>query len=91
MIDIDVTIPNQTITLTAEANVTSRDYEKLKNIPTLNGKPFIGNVQEEDPTVPAWAKSAEKPAYSAQEIGAVSTQDAISLAEINELFNMVFS
>lgn len=29
------------------------NYEKLKNLPTLNGKTIIGNMTEEDPTVSA--------------------------------------
>lgn len=29
------------------------NYEKLKNLPTLNGKPIIGDMVEEDPTVSA--------------------------------------
>lgn len=90
MIEIGVTVQNQNITLQAEANVATRDYERLKNIPKLNGKPFIGEVQEEDPTVPSWAKSAGKPTYNAQEVGALSANDAISLAEINDMFNRVF-
>ena len=91
MIGIDVTIENRTIPVTAEVRVENRDYEKLQNKPMLNGKELIGNVQEEDPTVPSWAKSVGKPTYSAQEVGAVSTNDAITLAEINELFNRVFN
>lgn len=90
MMAIDVTIPNQEITLTTEAHVENRDYEKLKNKPKLNGKEIVGEIQEEDPTVPAWAKCVVKPTYNAQEVGAVSTQDAITLAEINEMFNRVF-
>ena len=90
MINLDVTIPNQDIALSTEAYTGSRDYEKLMNKPTLNGKEIVGDVQEEDPTVPLWAKSAGKPTYNAQEVGAVSTNDAITLAEINDMFNRVF-
>ena len=91
MIEIDVAIQSQNITLQAETNIPTQDYERLRNIPTLNGKPLMGDVQEEDPTVPSWAKSVWKPTYNAQEVGAVSTNDAISLAEINDMFNRVFS
>lgn len=27
------------------------DYTKLANIPSINGKPLVGNVDEKDPTV----------------------------------------
>jgi hypothetical protein len=37
------------------------DYEKLKNKPTLNGKEIVGNMVENDPQVPAWAKEEEVP------------------------------
>ena len=90
MIEIDVTIQSQNITVQAETNVPTQDYERLRNIPSLNGKPLKGDVQEEDPTVPSWAKSAGKPTYNAQEVGAVSTNDAITLAEINDMFNRIF-
>ena len=90
MINLEVTIPNQNVTLSTEAYTGSRDYEKLMNKPRLNGKEMIGDVQEEDPTVPSWAKSAWKPTYNAQEVGAVGTNDAITLAEINDMFNRVF-
>lgn len=59
------------------------DYEKLENLPKLDGEPIIGNVQEKDPTVPLWARAAEKPTYSQEEIG-VGT---ITLAELEKLFN----
>lgn len=32
-------------------------------------------IEENDPTVPAWAKSAEKPKYTADEVGALSADD----------------
>lgn len=59
------------------------DYEKLENLPKLDGEPIIGNVQEKDPTVPLWAKAAEKPTYSQEEIGV----GVIPLAELDKLFN----
>lgn len=43
---------------------------------------------EEDPTVPAWAKAAEKPKYTAEEVGAASTEAVERLSEeIAELKN----
>lgn len=38
------------------------DYEKLKNKPKFNGVELVGNVNESDPQVPAWAKEEEVPA-----------------------------
>ena len=31
----------------------TRDYEKLENLPKLDGQTIIGNMQEKDPTVQA--------------------------------------
>lgn len=39
----------------------------------IDGAGYI--TQESDPTVPAWAKAANKPTYTASEVGAVSTSD----------------
>ena len=40
---------------------------------SIDGAGYI--TQETDPTVPAWAKAANKPTYTASEVGAVSTTD----------------
>ena len=39
------------------------DYEKLDNLPTLDGEIIIGAMTEKAPTVPAWAKTEAKPVY----------------------------
>lgn len=44
-------LQNMTIEQTGGSGTTN--YEKLKNLPTLNGKTIIGNMVEEDPTVSA--------------------------------------
>lgn len=67
------------------------DYEKLDNLPTLNGQTIIGNMNEIDPTVPAWAKEPKKPAYTPDEIGAVNENDVLTLAEIDAMFQNVFN
>ena len=37
-----------------------------------NDSGFISSYTETDPTVPAWAKAANKPSYTASEVGAIS-------------------
>lgn len=64
-------------------NTGTWDYEKLENLPKLDGEVIVGNVQEKDPTVPMWAKSSEKPVYSQEDIGI----GAISLVDLDKLFN----
>lgn len=70
-----------------EEFVTFDDYEKLKNLPSLDGRKIIGDIPELDPTVPRWAKENKKPEYNAQEIGAVDERNAITLEEIASWFD----
>ena len=53
--------------LLAVTNYTEAAY--LSDIPSTNGFLRV----ETDPTVPTWAKAAQKPNYTAGEVGAVST------------------
>lgn len=41
-------------------------------MPILSNFPSGSNYVETDPTVPAWAKAANKPSYTASEVGALS-------------------
>lgn len=61
----------------------SGNYNDLSNKPTIptvpskvsafeNDKGYITGYTETDPTVPAWAKSASKPSYTASEVGAAT-------------------
>lgn len=83
-IDKDLTIPSE-----FESNfVASDDYEKLKHKPKLNGKVIIGEMEEEDPTVPEWAKEENKPKYDVTEIdNAVDENNAISIETLASLFD----
>lgn len=68
----------------------TNDYEKLKNKPSINGTELIGNYDEIDPTVPAWAKEPDKPEYDADEIGAVSENNIVTRSEIDLMFLKIF-
>ena len=64
----------------------SGSWDDLTNKPTnvsafTNDAGYITDYTETDPTVPAWAKEANKPTYSASEVGAYSK---------SEIDNMVF-
>ena len=65
-------------------------YPQLYDKPSINGVPLIDNIDESDPTVPSWAKNPYKPEYTAHEVGAVGSDDEMSLQEIDRLFNAVF-
>lgn len=84
---------DEKIELTVENlhEVSTDDYEKLKNLPTLNGVPMLGEMQETDPTVPEWAKEPGKPEYTPEEIGAIGEKEAMTLGEIEEIFNSIFN
>lgn len=66
------------------------DYNDLQNKPTLNGFTIQGDMHEQDPTVPDWAKQPERPQYSAADVGAMPTGsievlDAGDFAEMWEI------
>lgn len=62
---------------------TTGSYNDLSNKPTIpskvsdltNDAGYISGYTETDPTVPAWAKAAQKPAYTAAEVGAPTTSE----------------
>lgn len=70
-VEIEVLDPSDTFDLFLDENedvgadvediveVTTSDYEKLHNKPSINGTTLIGNYDEKDPTVPDWAKDEE--------------------------------
>lgn len=48
-----------------------------------NDAGFLTGYTETDPTVPAWAKAASKPSYSADEVGAVPTSQALTVTGVD--------
>ena len=90
MIQMELSVEEEEITMEIqevfESKGGEKDYEKLNNLPRLNGEVIKGNMEESDPTVPAWAKEKEKPKYTAEEVGAVSLDDDVSYEEIDKWF-----
>jgi hypothetical protein len=65
-------------------NDFTNEYKtKLDNINEGGG----GIVTEEDPTVPAWAKEPTKPAYTAEEVGALPNTTPLFSGDYNDLEN----
>lgn len=48
----------------------------------------LQSFTETDPTVPAWAKEASKPVYTAAEVGAIPAADADTFAKKSDLTNV---
>ena len=63
------------------------DYNKLKHLPKLDGRPIIGDIPELDPTVPAWAKAPTKPEYTAEDVGAVPTGAVLGAADLEYMWD----
>ena len=57
--------------------------EAIANIELPDG----GITVETDPTVPSWAKQANKPTYTAQEVGALPANTALFSGDYNDLSN----
>lgn len=73
----------------SENFVISHSYNDLSDKPKLNGQTIQGDIDEIDPTVPEWAKSPKKPAYNAEEIGALSKSDIqiVTAADFENMWN----
>jgi hypothetical protein len=68
----------------------NNDYEKLRNLPSINNQKLIGNYDEQDPTVPEWAKTERKPTYTADELNAMDNRNEMSFADIKEIWDRYF-
>ena len=67
--------------------ITSITFNEEEHLPDKKGNV---KIDEEDPTVPEWAKSSVKPQYEAAEVHAVATKDTFELEEIDNMFRAVF-
>jgi hypothetical protein len=66
--------------------------EKLSKYVTqeeLNRKGYL--TEEQDPTVPDWAKQENKPTYTAEEIGALGEDSEMSYADIKSIWDATFN
>lgn len=69
----------------------SGSYNDLTDQPTIptnvsdltNDAGYLTSYTETDPTVPAWAKAATKPSYTAAEVGALPDTTVIPAAQVN--------
>lgn len=68
----------------------TRNYRHLTNKPTINGTELFDNYNEIDPTVPDWSKEPTKPAYTAEEVGAIDEDNEVSFADLLSAWRDVF-
>ena len=70
--------------LTQTGQAVQDDLNKIEGASIEGGVIHIGGnsitplTEETDPTVPAWAKAAEKPSYTADEVGALSEDTTLA-------------
>jgi len=69
-------------------DVIDRNHMEYTITENLEAVPMT--ALEDDPTVPDWAKNSTKPAYTADEVGAVDVDSELALAEIDRMFAAVF-
>lgn len=78
----DADVPTKTSDLVNDSGFITNAEIPTKTSDLVNDSGFIDGAEvplhEEDPTVPQWAKSANKPSYTASEVGAVPTSRTVN-------------
>lgn len=72
-------------TLAYKDGVTSKDLSAEIKSSLALANSALQSFTETDPTVPAWAKEATKPTYTAGEVGAIPAADAGTFAKKSEI------
>ena len=89
-IPMKMQIDSGTVDLALDIHVEeSMDYNALYNKPKLDGRTIQGDIREQDPTVPEWAKAQTRPTYTAEDVGAIGRGELteIPLADLEALWN----
>lgn len=92
LIELGVNDTHENVELnSADSILVNDDYNLLRNIPQLDGRPIVGDIPELDPTVPDWAKSPTKPEYTAEDVGAVAEKDleAFTPADLETMWDLI--
>ena len=71
------TIPSKTSDLTNDSGFLTSIPDEYVTETELTAKGYLTSYTETDPTVPAWAKEATKPTYTAAEVGALPADTVI--------------
>ena len=89
-LNLSTAMQNEAVGLELDSRVEmSMDYNALYNKPMLDGRTIQGDIHEQDPTVPDWAKTPTRPAYNAEDVGAIGRGELteIPLADLEALWN----
>ena len=89
-LNLSATMQNEAVGLELDSRVEmSMDYNALYNKPKLDGRTIQGDIREQDPTVPEWAKAQTRPTYTAEDVGAIGRGELteIPLADLEALWN----
>lgn len=73
----DIGTPTAATDATTKQYVDNKIPKKVSELTNDTG--YITSYTETDPTVPAWAKTANKPSYTAAEVGATTSTDVASM------------
>ena len=79
------TIPSKTSDLTNDSGFLTSIPDEYVTETELTAKGYLTSYTETDPTVPAWAKQPTKPSYTAEEVGARSSDWMPTAAEVGAL------
>ena len=83
-VTMDANIMELDVTLQEVVNLGgTTDYEKLQNLPSLNGVKIIGNMAEIDPTVPGYVKEGK--AVNEENVG------TIGILDVKRIWDSVFN
>ncbi len=66
-------------------NITDADLSQGVKDSLAKADTALQSYTESDPTVPAWAKAATKPTYTAAEVGAIPISDASNFAQKSDI------
>ena len=72
--------------LNSRINDINGNFDSYYTKSEIDNKGYLTSYTETDPTVPAWAKSATKPTYTANEVGALPDTTVIP-TKVSDLQN----
>lgn len=88
--DLNTTAKTDLVAAINEAAASGTQYDDTAlagRVTALENAGYITSYTETDPTVPSWAKQANKPTYTAVEVGALPDTTVIPAAQVQSDWN----